>query len=245
MNEQRVLSLSAMSILGDDFDARTLKKQGNFIKKMFSKDSPEDYFLIRDITPAILKKELSYSERENFLKIFCGISEDYSISQALHEQYNGSRINHQICLDREWIRSLSDKQLDDMKITDIGSDKYRYYNLIMRLERYWPKKQLLASNIANGIMLVRIALGHGQIDDDTAYQYLSAFHEQAINNFDSLDDFLSDAARCLELQHLYLRAKELVKYGVYNGLMSRAYYGVYERLGIPLKGDWLLKHEGL
>ncbi len=239
MNEQRLLSLSAMSILGDDFDARTLRKQGHFFKKIFSKDSPEDYFLIRDITPEILKKEMSYTGRVTFLKKFCGIGEDYSISQALHEQYNGSRINHQICLDREWIRSLSDKQMDEIKITDVGSDNYRYYNIIMRLERYWPKKQLLASNIANGIMLVRIALGHGEIDDNTAYQYLSAFHKQAINNFDSLEAFLSDAARCLELQHLFLRTRKLAKYGVYKGMMSRAYYGVYERLGIPLKGEWL------
>lgn len=224
---QWLLSLSAISYAGPvaDLEALTNKgfyKKGGGILNLLDKDilvHREPYIKCK---PAIegMQEDLDIHDRNSF----------YAALDAMVEGWDFAADMHQMMV---LGRTLDGRNRDRKRSFLINGHPYLYelFKEVMKYEFHWPKQGLLAYEIANGVMLGRLGVSMGFMDEDIQQDYFDKLFEKVKDNYKGYRTFGTDAAigRHIHIRHLEIISNTKVSTDKRH-VLSKAYYGIWQYL---------------
>jgi hypothetical protein len=103
------------------------------------------------------------------------------------------------------------------------------FDEVMKYEFHWPKEGLLAFNISNVIMLLRLGTSEGYLDEGLQMEWLEKVHTILQASYTNYKDFGRDALIGRELYLHYIH-KIKGKQSCFQNkmILSLAYYGLWQ-----------------
>ena len=223
--EQWLLALSVMSLIGPKWDVDRLKKKG-FFKKTEQVQKPLDMNLEGDSTYD--------SQVEAFLEIFDIDHREkyYLILDALLE---GSNFAKDMARLMQIGKSMGKVDREKRQSFFVNGRLYLYdsFRVLMAYEFHWPKHGLRAYDIANGLMLLRIGRGLGYIEDDEIDNYCQKYYDVAKEIFKDWSSFgeAAELGRQVHCKYLSTIGTGKLLTGEKNYL-SIAYYSIWKHMKV-------------
>ncbi len=217
-----LLSLSAMSLLGPKLDIDGLASKGFYKKprggqELFAKDLIAGNQVDEELLQCFLEG-LGVADREQFYDVL-----DRSISRSEFAK----NIERLMQLGRTM--NAVDREKRQTFIINGHPYLYEIFEEVMSYEFHWPKEGFLAYDLANAVMLVRVGIGLGYMDEELQSGYLERLAPLAQKVFEDYRSFGRDAAVGRQIHSNYLLQTGAGKMtSVQTDVLGMAYYSLWQ-----------------
>lgn len=221
---QCLLSFSNMSVLGPRYDIDELARQG-FYKKCGSIHHLEKNIPIHD-----LKYGAYIQELKSYLSSL-EIGNRDQFMQRLDEFLEGSvfNINMNKLMQVGRMMSTTQRQSEDFFVINHHPYPRMLLDELMQYRNHWPLQGLLAFDIANGLLLLRVGIALDYLDDEIQSNYFDKFYGLLCDEYQSFHEFGIDAAIgrnmwiCSQALNKNDKLPEYVP-----SVLSECYYGIWQ-----------------
>lgn len=203
MNEkdlQHLLSLSVLSLIGPRWDIEYLSGCG-----LYKKGSSETCDLVLNMGHTTE----GFGPYENILKTFLqglGIVDQETYTDRLKELIGGTVFSLHMDQMLQLGRGMNQQQRNQLGSIHIGTHPYArdLFNEVMSYEFHWPAEGLKAYDIANAVMLLRVGISLGYLDETQQSAYLEWLFMEVESLFMTYKAFGEAAVigRNIHLKHL-------------------------------------------
>lgn len=227
---QGLLSLSTMSILGPRYDIDSMMGDG------FYKSGAMKYHLDKDLSTdkATFGK---YSQQiSSFISNF-GINDRNSYIEKIEELLEGSSFSSNMDKLFQLSRMMSVEERGNVDTILVNRSPYPkiMIDTVLDYELHWPLQGLIAYDIANGIMLLRLGIHLGYIDSELQMGYFTKFLEILKGEYTNYHDFGVDACigRNLHICTLELTRNNQLPKEILS-VLSECYFGIWQYIETDL-----------
>ncbi len=217
-----LLSLSSMSLLGPKLDI-----DGLLIKGFYKKPSGGQELFVKDL---IASDQVDEELLQCFLEGL-GITDREKFYDVLDRTISGSDFAKNIERLMQLGRTMNAVDREKRQTFVINGHPYLYetFEEVMSYEFHWPKEGLFAYDLTNALMLVRIGMGLGYMDEELQSIYLERLEPLAQKVFENYKSFGRDAAVGRQIHSKYLLQIGSGKMtSVQTDVLSMAYYSLWQ-----------------
>lgn len=231
---QWLLSLSSMSLLGPSCDVEDLTLKG-FYKKSAGYINMLDKNILLDKQPFS-----KYASVIQGIFNYFNINDQESYIQKLEEMIGGQGFTKNVDQLLQLGRTMSLSERNRRRSIVINGQFYFFemFEEVMKYEFVWPKEGLVAYDLANVILLLRLGTSAGYLTNEGQQQYFDKLHIFATNIFTSYEVFGYNAniGRKLQLKHMALIRNNLSMLDQ-NSAFNMSYFSIWQYIENVLKKE--------